>query len=356
MKWLAMLLALLVMVGCASQPRVLNHDEAVPPVQTETTSNTAETRSVTKVAVKLFHPPIEDEEPHLPVPRALPATALNLQAIEQVMAPNTSPGLEPDRFEVQSFWQVAPDLQVAAGRFTEALTPALVVMPTPGKPSYIPLLPNDDDSPVLIIGVERTWVLVRVGHGYQVFNYYTNEVTESDTSATPGKRTDTQPEEQLLPAVPRYPLVATSGMLPGRRHYLEVRGDTPANVLTWYETELLATGWRLESTDLPPDQVLLFSKEGSYLSLSGHRSRQDRSAILRFHLRSTREVTQAEAILIAKGTHQTEAEWRATLLRDYEMNRYGIGFKHPVWMVEALPGNDAVWVDALTGEPVAIRQ
>lgn len=127
-------------------------------------------------------------------------------------------------------------------------------------------------------------------------------------------------------------------------------------MLAWYQAALLATGWKEEATGLPPDLVMLFSTEGKYLSISGHNASHDQGSILWFHLRTTKEVTQDEAVLIAKNTHRVQAEWTATLLRDFAMERYGASVKHLVWMVEASPGNDAVWVDAITAEAFRIRE
>lgn len=165
-----------------------------------------------------------------------------------------------------------------------------------------------------------------------------------------------QPTAYLFPSVPLYPLTTTHGVLPDQRASIQVKEEIAAKVLAWYQAALLATGWKEEATGLPPDLVMLFSTEGKYLSISGHNASHDQGSILWFHLRTTKEVTQDEAVLIAKNTHRVQAEWTATLLRDFAMERYGASVKHLVWMVEASPGNDAVWVDAITAEAFRIRE
>lgn len=165
-----------------------------------------------------------------------------------------------------------------------------------------------------------------------------------------------QPLEYLLPLVPLYPGASDHVVLADQRADIQVRGEAAAKVLGWYRAALPAHGWEEEQTGLPPEMVLLFSREGEYLSLAGHDWADGQGSVLWFHLRTTREVTEEAALAIARNTHRVEAEWTATLLRDFDRERYGAGGKHPVWMVEALPGNDAVWVDAVTAEPFRIRE
>lgn len=165
-----------------------------------------------------------------------------------------------------------------------------------------------------------------------------------------------RPAEELLSQVPRHPLTTSHVVLPDQRASIRVDGERAAEVLAWYQKVMPAGGWKAESTGLPAEMVLLFSKEGRFLSIAGHDAMQNQSSVIWFHQRPTREVTRDQAVAIARNTHQVEAEWTATLIPDLEMPRFGAGARHPVWMVEALPGNDAVWVDAITAEPFQVRQ
>lgn len=80
--------------------------------------------------------------------------------------------------------------------------------------------------------------------------------------------------------------------------------------------------------------------------------------MIHFHLRQTREVTEAQAIQIADSSHRTERPWTPEFIPDFETERYGAGLKHPVWAVRAeAPRSLAiVWVDAFTAEPFRVMQ
>jgi len=73
--------------------------------------------------------------------------------------------------------------------------------------------------------------------------------------------------------------------------------DQPASeVLSWYASELSRHGWETVTTGLPPDRVLLVTKDGRYLSVSasniaGGELSGGRSVIW-FSLRSSPEVTE----------------------------------------------------------------
>lgn len=171
-----------------------------------------------------------------------------------------------------------------------------------------------------------------------------------------GRETIPQPVEYLFPLVPLYPEASAHSVIPSHRAFVQLRGAAAAKALAWYQSLMLADGWRREETGLPSDTALLFSMEGQYLSISGHETPHDQGSVLWFHLRTTKEITQDEAVAIAKETHRVQADWTATRIQDDELERYALGVRHPVWMVEAAPGNDAVWVDAITAEPSRIRQ
>lgn len=167
-----------------------------------------------------------------------------------------------------------------------------------------------------------------------------------------------QPEVEIFPAVPRHPAAAEHQIDLHQRASMIGKGDTAAQVLAWYAAELPGRGWKAEPTALPADKVLLFSKDGEYLSISGHDLTSEMGTLLWFHLRPTREVAEAQAIQIAASTHRTELPWSPEFFPEFETERYGAGVKHPVWALNATAPRSlvTVWVNAITAEAFRIMQ
>jgi len=180
------------------------------------------------------------------------------------------------------------------------------------------------------------------------------------TSRTPSPPTERStssegtlaPLEDLFPGVPLYPPATKHDVLPDQRAFMQVKGESVVKAMTWYDAHMRDSGWEAVQVGLADELVRLFVRGGSYLSISGHDLPDGDGSVVWFHLRNTPEISRDGAVVIAKNTHhRVQANWTVTLLQEFE----SVG--HPVWLVEEpTPGNDAIWIGAITAEPFRIRQ
>lgn len=164
--------------------------------------------------------------------------------------------------------------------------------------------------------------------------------------------------EEILPGVPLPSGTAAHNCVSTDRCFAQIQGGQATTLSEWYTSTLVERGWKPEPLSLASTTVLLFSKDGAYLSLSVRQS--DPSVVVWFHRRATPQVTQAEAVQVASETHRLDdpTNWVARFVPDFDSERYGAGVTDPVWEVEArFPRSSVtVWVDTITAEPFRIRQ
>jgi hypothetical protein len=198
-------------------------------------------------------------------------------------------------------------------------------------------------------------VLVLVGCSLTAQQSTSKADPSSPTSGEMTKQALPEPTEYLFPFVPLYPAASKHAVHADQRAIMNIAEEEASRVVAWYQGRMQTAGWREEDTGSPLDKVLLFTRDGRYVSIAGHDA-PGGGSVMWLHMRTTKEVTEQDALTIARNTHRIEAEWTATLVRDFEREDGDTIYKRPVWVVKAEPGNDAVWVDAITAEPFRIRQ
>lgn len=117
------------------------------------------------------------------------AKTSDVATIEATLRPIASQWNDPGVFQINSVWQVTPDITIATGFFDGVLLPGLVTLPSKGTPRFVPLPAIGGGGPATIHGVKDSWVLIQTGLSYVVYNYQTGAVDVSDQNATPGNRT-----------------------------------------------------------------------------------------------------------------------------------------------------------------------
>lgn len=163
--------------------------------------------------------------------------------------------------------------------------------------------------------------------------------------------------QAVFPGVPKHPGAEGHELATPQRAHMRVPDKAAADVLSWYRSNLSSPGWKAVPTVLPPDSVLLVSKDGQYLSLSAHDA-PGGAAVVWFHLRSTPEVTEDEAIAIASTTDHSPVQWTASYTSEFESDGHTDGRKQPVWVVKGQQEGTVrvvLNVDAITAEPFQIN-
>lgn len=226
MKRLALLLGILLIVGCSPAPNKQPNPEIAEPVpareqpipeSTETPSTgTAERSADAKptspnpsptilVTLEGPKPPADGlPEPNIPIPQPpysestphpLPIESLDVDRVQDAVdaaAPRwVLPGTSgPGTFHVNSYWYITEDLRITSGFLDGARVAGVVSLPAEVQAQFHTFSANvGGDGPATIVGVRAEWVLVRHGMTYGVFNYRTGETNISDENAIPGKRT-----------------------------------------------------------------------------------------------------------------------------------------------------------------------
>lgn len=170
-----------------------------------------------------------------------------------------------------------------------------------------------------------------------------------------------EPTVDLFPLVPRHPAAKEDSIETNQRVSMVIKGAKVGDLLAWYATQLEQRGWQPAESVLPPERVLLFAREGRYLSIVAYDiTDRETAALLRLALRSVSEVTQAEAAAIASNTHQgvEPEQWIPTYIPDFESDIYGVSLKHPVWELKRVRERSTVtvWIDAITAEAFRIGE
>jgi hypothetical protein len=165
-----------------------------------------------------------------------------------------------------------------------------------------------------------------------------------------------EPKVYLWDDVPLYPGEQMPGILGDDLHYLTVHGADSSVVQDWYERELTLRGWTLAETITRQESVTrLFTRQYEYLSVSTSPLLVGETQVI-VHRRQERLVSADEAVLIA--TRLTgEQDWIARFAPEWK----GDDGAHPAsaaWIVTTAlaPGRTTVYVDALTGGPIAVSE
>lgn len=125
-----------------------------------------------------------------------------------------------------------------------------------------------------------------------------------------------EPTEDLFPSVPLYPTAVEHQVLADQRAFMRILDRKPGTVLAWYEARMRALGSAEVEISAPQNKVLLLAKDGKYVSIAGDRA-PDGGSVIWLHLRTTKEIWEKDAHMIAQNTHHTEAHWTAMLIRDF---------------------------------------